>query len=141
MRGVRYPSMARPLLLRHPSSLRHDTGPHPERAARITAIERELEARDWLGWEVRESPAAERSLVEAVHPARYVDAIEEFCAAGGGNLDLDTVTSRDSFEAAMHAAGGAAAAVDAVVERRAPPAPPPHPPPGPHAEPTRAAGL
>jgi acetoin utilization deacetylase AcuC-like enzyme len=88
--------MARPLVLRHPSSLRHDTGSHPERAARITAIEQELSSRDWLGWEMRESVAAERSLVEAVHPAGYVDAIEQFCAAGGGNLDLDTVASRDS---------------------------------------------
>src|ERR1700750_2602442 len=120
MRRVPYPSMARPLLLRHPSSLLHDTGSHPERAARITAIEQELEARDWLGWEAREAVAASRSLVEAVHPADYVRAIDEFCAAGGGNLDLDTVASVDSFEAAMHAAGGACEAVDAVLGGRAP---------------------
>ena len=93
--------MARPLVLRHPSSLRHDTGAHPERAARITAIEQELSARDWLGWEVRESGAVDRSLVEAVHPPGYVDAIEQFCLAGGGNLDLDTVVSHDSYEAAL----------------------------------------
>jgi acetoin utilization deacetylase AcuC-like enzyme len=133
--------MARPLLLRHPSSLRHDTGAHPERAARITAIERELSDRDWLGWEVRESPAAARSLVEAVHPAGYVDAIEQFCAAGGGNLDLDTVTSTDSFEAALHAAGGAAEAVDAVMEARAAVAASLHRPPGHHAERSRAMGF
>jgi acetoin utilization deacetylase AcuC-like enzyme len=133
--------MARPLVLRHPSSLRHDTGAHPERAARITAIERELEGRDWLGWEVRESAAAERSLVEAVHPPGYVNAIQEFSAAGGGNLDLDTVLSSDSFEAAMHAAGGAAQVVDAVLERRAPVAFSLHRPPGHHAEATRAMGF
>src|SRR5436190_6041509 len=106
MRGVRYCAMARPLVLRHPSSLRHDTGAHPERASRIVAIERELEGRDWLGWEVLESVAAQRALIEAVHPPGYVNAIQEFSAAGGGNLDLDTVLSSDSFEAAMHAAGG-----------------------------------
>jgi acetoin utilization deacetylase AcuC-like enzyme len=133
--------MARPLVLRHPSSLRHDTGAHPERAARISAIEDELERRDWLGWEMRESPAAERSLAEAVHPAGYVDAIEQFCLAGGGNLDLDTVVSRDSFEAAMHAAGGAAEAVDAVLESRAPVAASLHRPPGHHAERARAMGF
>jgi acetoin utilization deacetylase AcuC-like enzyme len=127
--------------LRHPSSLLHDTGSHPERAARITAIEQELEARDWLGWEVRESLAADPSLVEAVHPARYVRAIEEFSAAGGGNLDLDTVVSVDSFEAAMHAAGGAAQAVDAVLEGRAPAAASLHRPPGHHAEVARAMGF
>jgi acetoin utilization deacetylase AcuC-like enzyme len=133
--------MARPLVLRHPSSLRHDTGQHPERAARITAIERELGDRDWLGWEVRESPAADRSIVEAVHPSRYVDAIEEFCAAGGGNLDVDTVVSSDSFEAALHSAGGAAAVVDALLESHAPAAASLHRPPGHHAEPARAMGF
>jgi acetoin utilization deacetylase AcuC-like enzyme len=133
--------MARPLLLRHPSSLRHDTGAHPERAARITAIERELDSRDWLGWEVRESAAAERSVVEAVHPPGYVSAIDEFCAAGGGNLDLDTVVSPGSFEAALHAAGGAAEVVDALLERRAPVAASLHRPPGHHAEAARAMGF
>jgi acetoin utilization deacetylase AcuC-like enzyme len=133
--------MARPLVLRHPSSLRHDTGSHPERAARITAIEEELSGRDWLGWEARESQPADRSLVEAVHPPGYVDAIEQFCAAGGGNLDLDTVVSRDSFEAALHSAGGAAEVVDAVLERRAPVAASLHRPPGHHAEVARAMGF
>jgi len=133
--------MAHPLVLRHPSSLRHDTGAHPERAARITAIERELGDRDWLDWEMRESPAAERSVVEAVHPAGYVDAIEQFCAAGGGNLDLDTVASPDSFEAALHSAGGAAEVVDAVLDNRAPVAASLHRPPGHHAEAARAMGF
>jgi len=50
--------MAPPLLLRHPSSREHDTGTHPERPARIVAVERALAERDWLGWDVRESPAA-----------------------------------------------------------------------------------
>ena len=50
-----------PVFLEHPSSLRHETGDHPERPARITAIEGELAARDWLGYERIESPAVDRA--------------------------------------------------------------------------------
>jgi acetoin utilization deacetylase AcuC-like enzyme len=133
--------MGRPLVLHHHSSVRHDTGDHPEHPTRITAIEDELAGRDWLGWEVRESEAAPRELLEAVHPPGYIAAIEEFCAAGGGNIDLDTVVSRDSFEAALHAAGGAAEAVDALAGGHAPVAASLHRPPGHHAERARAMGF
>src|SRR5213079_2662222 len=91
--------MAAPLLLHHPSSLEHDTGAHPERAARIAAIERALEERDWLGWDVRESPAAELAVVHAVHSPDYVQGIAELCAAGGGALDVDTLVSEGSYRA------------------------------------------
>ena len=107
--------MAAPLLLHHPSSLEHDTGAHPERAARIAAVERALEERDWLGWDVRESPAAELAVVHAVHSPDYVQGIAELCAAGGGALDVDTLVSEGSYRAALHAAGGAAAVVDAML--------------------------
>ena len=40
---------AAPVFLSHPSSLWHDTGQHPEQAARIVAIEHELERLGWLG--------------------------------------------------------------------------------------------
>jgi acetoin utilization deacetylase AcuC-like enzyme len=134
--------MAIPVLLRHPSSLEHDTGPHPESARRIVAIERALEARDWLGWDVRLSPAAQRSTIEAVHPARHVDRIEALCRRGGGMIDMDTIVSAGSFEAALHAAGGAVAMVDALLgEERAPAAASLHRPPGHHAEPARAMGF
>jgi acetoin utilization deacetylase AcuC-like enzyme len=133
--------MGRPLLLRHHSSVRHDTGDHPEHPTRITAIEHELAARDWLGWEVRESRPADRALLGSVHPGRYVTAIEEFCLGGGGHLDVDTVVSAESFGAATHAAGGAAGIVDALVERHAPVAASLHRPPGHHAERARAMGF
>jgi acetoin utilization deacetylase AcuC-like enzyme len=129
------------VLLRHPSSLAHETGAHPERPARIEAIERELRARDWLGWEVRESPQAPRTALEAVHPAQYLDAIESFCAAGGGALDLDTVASAGSWEAALHAAGGAVALVDLLLDGEARAGASLHRPPGHHAEAARAMGF
>ncbi len=52
-----------PVLLEHPSSLRHETGPHPEQPARIEAIDALLSARDWLGYErvIPRPPRAARS--------------------------------------------------------------------------------
>ncbi|MBI5106721.1 MAG: histone deacetylase [Solirubrobacterales bacterium] len=134
--------MPAPVLFRHPSSLDHDTGPHPEQPARIVAIERELGARGWAGFAPEESPAASRELLQAVHPERHVNGIHELCAAGGGMIDVDTVVSEGSWEAALHAAGGAAAMVDRLLggdgARIGATA---HRPPGHHAEVARAMGF
>jgi acetoin utilization deacetylase AcuC-like enzyme len=133
--------MAGALYLHHASSLEHDTGGHPEGAERIVAIERELESRGWLGYEREEAPQVQRAVLEAVHPPDYVDAIERFTARGGGMLDLDTVASSGSYEAALHAAGGAIRAVDALLDGASGPAFCALRPPGHHAEPTRAMGF
>jgi acetoin utilization deacetylase AcuC-like enzyme len=134
--------MADAVLLRHPSSLQHDTGPHPERAERILAIERALESRGWLGYDVRSSPAATRAQLETVHPAAHVDAIEGLALRGGGAIDMDTVVSAGSYTAATHAAGGALAVVDALLgEEGARVAASLHRPPGHHAEAARAMGF
>ncbi len=106
--------MAASVLFRHPSSLEHDTGSHPENARRIVAIERALGERDWLGWDVRLSPAATREQIGLVHPAEHIDRIERLCRRGGGMIDLDTLVSPGSFDAAVHSAGGAVAVVDAL---------------------------
>ena len=129
------------VFLAHPSSLGHDTGAHPEQAARITAIERELANRDWLGFERLSSPVVERAVLTAVHPEAYVDAIERAAAAGGGALDPDTLISSGSFEAALHAAGGAVRMVELLLDGEAPYAFSAHRPPGHHATPTRAMGF
>jgi len=129
------------LYLHHPSSLEHDTGGHPERAERIVTIERELASREWLGYERQEAPAVPREVLEAVHPRDYVAAIERISADGGGMLDLDTVASRGSFEAALHAAGGPVRAVDELLDGHSGPAFCALRPPGHHAEPSRAMGF
>ena len=138
------------VFLEHPSSLEHDTTAHvgqapitmhPEQAGRIVAIERELSARGWLGFERVRSPAVDRSVLTAVHPERYVVSIERACAAGGGLLDADTVVSERSFEAALHAAGGAVRMVDLLVDGEASAAFSSHRPPGHHALPSQAMGF
>ncbi|MEA2354438.1 MAG: hypothetical protein QOD61_567 [Solirubrobacteraceae bacterium] len=133
--------MAGAVYLSHPASLAHETGPHPERPARIAAIERELAGRDWLGFERRESPAVDRELLEAVHSPGLVRAIERLAGAGGGALDLETVVSPGSWEAARRAAGGAVALVDALLDGTARTGVSAHRPPGHHATHNRAMGF
>lgn len=134
--------MASPVLLRHPSSLDHVTGAHPESPCRIVAIERALAERDWLGWDVRLSPAAERSQIAAIHLERHIDRIARLSARGGGMIDLDTIASAGSYEAALHAAGGAIAMVDALLgPQSCGAAASLHRPPGHHAEASRAMGF
>jgi acetoin utilization deacetylase AcuC-like enzyme len=105
------------------------------------AIEHVLAERDWLGWDVRESPAVEREVLCAVHPEAYVDRIEALSAAGGGALDVDTVISEGSFRAALHGAGGAVALVDALLGGEVRVGASVHRPPGHHALPARAMGF
>ena len=133
--------MSRGVLLSHPSSLDHDTGPHPEHAGRIVAVERELERRAWLGWERELSPEAAREVLQAVHPDAYIHSIERVSLSGGGALDPDTIVSRGSWAAALHGAGGAARMVDLLLSGSVRAAASLHRPPGHHAEAARAMGF
>jgi acetoin utilization deacetylase AcuC-like enzyme len=88
-----------------------------------------------------EAPAAERELLHRVHDPAHVDAIEEFCARGGGMVDLDTVASPGSFDAALHSAGGAARAAEMLLAGEARAAFCGLRPPGHHAERDRSMGF
>lgn len=110
--------MGPPLYFSHPACLEHETGEHPERPARIQAIEAELERRGWLGYERREAPAAPLDAVTAVHTHGFVEAVRSR-SASRGSLDEETMLSPGSYRAALHAAGGACAMVDALLAREA----------------------
>lgn len=135
--------MSQPVYLSHPASLEHDTGAHPERAARIVAIEQELARHDWLGMERREAPRVAAETLTAVHPARYVRGIEELCASAppARAIDSDTFVVEASYEAALRAAGGAVQLVDLLLSGEAPTGFSALRPPGHHAEPSRAMGF
>jgi acetoin utilization deacetylase AcuC-like enzyme len=108
--------MAPPLFFSHPACLEHETtAGHPERPARITAIERALVQRGWLGYEAREAPPASRDALVAVHSAEYVDAVRSMSDRGGGAFDPETVLSAGSYRAAAAAAGAACAMVEALL--------------------------
>jgi acetoin utilization deacetylase AcuC-like enzyme len=132
--------MPAPLFFRHPASLGHETGAHPERADRIRAVEAELERRGWLGWERRDAPEVDLDRVLAVHPQSHIDAVRETSARGGA-FDLDTPASPGSWEAALHSSGGACAMVEALLSGEAPVGFSALRPPGHHAEPARAMGF
>ncbi len=114
---------------------------HPEQPARITAIERELAERGWLGYERLESESVERAVLAAVHPESYIAAIESAAASGGAQLDPDTTVSEGSFVAALHSAGGAIQLVDLLLDAATPVGFSCHRPPGHHALPARAMGF
>jgi acetoin utilization deacetylase AcuC-like enzyme len=129
------------LLYTHPSSRQHDTGAHPENAGRLAAIEEALDRDAPPGLEPRQAPAASREQVLRAHRDEHYDAIERFSARGGGMIDMDTIASAGSFEAALHAAGGAAEAAERLVAGDARAALCALRPPGHHAERARAMGF
>ena len=61
---------------RHDASLGHDIPGHPERPERIRALEAEMERHAWFGASVVDAPLVDRELLTAVHPERYVAAME-----------------------------------------------------------------
>lgn len=129
------------LYLRHPLSFEHDTGSHPENAERIRAIEAALEADRWHGLQVVEAPSATAEQLERVHPRSHIEAIEAISVRGGGLIDVDTVASARSYDAALRAAGGAVHAVDELLGGDARFAFCGLRPPGHHAERGRAMGF
>ena len=99
-----------------PAFAAHDTGPgHPERARRLRAVLDGLKVAALQDAVVELEPReATRDELTRVHPGEYLDALERFCAAGGGPLDPDTQVSRASWRAGVLAAGAGMAAVEAL---------------------------
>jgi acetoin utilization deacetylase AcuC-like enzyme len=124
----------------------HDAGAgHPERPARLEAIESELIRAGMNGVAFAQPPvtadlrqAASREDILRVHDERYVAFIDSL-RGKSARLDADTAVSTHSVEAAYLAAGAAIEAVNAVVEDRAGSAFALVRPPGHHAERDRAA--
>ncbi len=132
------------LLLRHSSSLHHDTGPHhPERPDRIRAIDKALEDSRFDGLTREDAPWGTTKTITRVHPSAYVAALEE-AAPKEGALALDhgdTVMSPGTWATLMHAVGGATRAVDAVMVGQHKNAFVSTRPPGHHAEMTTPMGF
>jgi acetoin utilization deacetylase AcuC-like enzyme len=105
----------------HADCLKHDMGAHhPERPARLTAIEDQLIASGVGQYLTRyEAPLATDEQLARVHPADYVRAIRDAAPhAGTVHLDPDTAMNPWTLQAALRAAGAAVLAVDLVLEKK-----------------------
>ena len=129
------------LLYTHPASYAHDTGDHPENAGRIKAIEAAVDEASLPGLMSVEPPRATPEQLGRVHDAEHTDAIAALCASGGGMIDLDTVVSEGSWEAALRAAGAACDAVERLLAGEDTSAFCALRPPGHHAERGKAMGF
>ena len=104
------------LLYSDPLFLEHHTGHHPECPQRLVQVTQHLKETKldqacshpvWL-------PASTERLLR-VHTADYLTRLSNFTAAGGGQIETDTVCSSRSFEVARFAAGAVCDAVERVV--------------------------
>lgn len=131
----------RAIWLRDHDFMAHDVPRHPERPARIRALEAEMSANDWFGASRVQAIEVERALLHAVHPEAHVAFIEALCREGGGAIDADTIAVPGTFDAALRAAGGAVQLVDALLGGEADVGVSALRPPGHHAEAARAMGF
>ncbi len=103
----------------HAECLKHDMGTHhPERPARLTAIEDQLIA-SGIGQHLTrfDAPLATEEQLARVHPLEYVRAIREAAPEHGTvHLDPDTAMNPHTLNAALRAAGAAVLAVDLTMK-------------------------
>ena len=133
---------AKPLLFTDPVFLEHKTGAHPESPERLRRLHEFLKDHPVASLFAAGTVApAKPAQLELVHERAYLEALERFCAAGGGRIEADTVLSPRSFEVARLAAGAALHGVDAVLTGKAPSAVCLTRPPGHHALSTSAMGF
>jgi len=131
-------------LIHHPIYREHDTGPgHPETPLRYDVIMNAIDAAIDLQKElVSISPeAVSKGLVQAAHTPQHFRRVEQAFDEGWQQLDMDTVISPRSFDAALLAAGGVVAGVDAVMRGEVKNAFAAVRPPGHHATAERTMGF
>lgn len=122
--------------------LLHDTGDHPECAARLVHVHDHLRQAGMLEQVTRMQPvSAEDSAICQVHSPDYLSYLTEFIAMGGGRIETDTVTCDESLDVARLAAGCGVDAVQRLVSGEERQALCLVRPPGHHALPEGAMGF
>ena len=96
------------LILQDDCFLDHDTGAgHPENAARLEAVVRDLTENPIAGTTVAAPRRATEQELASVHGGDHIARIAATAGRTRTQLDWDTVTSAESFEIALAAAGAA----------------------------------
>lgn len=123
--------------------LRHDTGDHPERQERYSAVLGGLQAATDLWSGLHKLAPREATLEELLrcHTEQTIARVGRACEFGYAALDADTHVSPESERIARLAAGGACRAVDAVLTGEAANAFVACRPPGHHATVGRSMGF
>jgi len=129
-------------LVYDPIYLKHDTGQHIENAQRLEATISHLEQTQLKQQLTLIKPrAASTEEISLVHHNQHISHIQDVAQRGGGWLDVDTVMSPDSYQAAIYAAGGAIRASEVVMNGEVGSAFALVRPPGHHATSQRAMGF
>ena len=130
------------LLYHHPDFALHDTKSHPESVARITHVNQMLVDSGWVAkctvpnWSPASAEQCQRN-----HSAAYLTELEEWCQQDAGRVEVDTVVSVGSWQAATLAAGAVCDAVERFVAKEDTTAFCAIRPPGHHALPKSAMGF
>jgi acetoin utilization deacetylase AcuC-like enzyme len=128
----------------HPTSLKHEMGPHhPECPDRVRVIDEYLRVSGLLDFAREEhAPPAPRAAILRAHGAQMLESLEAKSPRSGyADIDGDTTMNPFTLQAALHAAGAAVSAVDMVCSGAAQRAFCNVRPPGHHAERDRAMGF
>jgi len=107
--------------LHHPDCLRHEMGGgHPERPARINAIEDQLAASQLMDLiRYYEAPLATRQQLARVHDGQYIDQIINHTEKDGYvYIDPDALLTPQTPQAALRAAGALVQATDLVLTHK-----------------------
>jgi len=97
-------------IIYHPDYLLHETGNHPERKERLLAIMHLIEETKIDLHKIKPEPASIEEM-QYVHDSEYINKVKEY-SEREMPLDPDTVLCRESYHAALLAAGGMISAVD-----------------------------
>lgn len=112
------PNAMKTAYISHAACLKHEmTANHPERPARMLAIERALHHAGIFSQLAQfEAPLASKAALARVHAPSYIDWIfNQSPKAGLVQLDADTAMNAHSLEASLRASGAALKGVDLVM--------------------------